>query len=115
VLVVDDDLAIGEVFYKMLSPDHDVRVFTRARDALAAIANGSRFDIILCDMMMPIVTGPDFLRGAAAAVPEQAERVVFLTGGAFTTGAREFLDRVPNGRLDKPIPAASSRVGERAC
>ena len=35
--------------------------------------------------------------------PEQAERMIFLTGGAFTTSAREFLDATPNRRIDKPF------------
>jgi hypothetical protein len=31
------------------------------------------------------------------------ERLVFLTGGAFTPSGREFLERVPNPRLEKPF------------
>ena len=30
------------------------------------------------------------------AFPERARRVVFVTGGAFTPAAREFVDSVPN-------------------
>jgi hypothetical protein len=36
-------------------------------------------------------------------LPELAGQLVFMTGGAFTPGARDFLDRVPNVRLEKPI------------
>jgi hypothetical protein len=39
----------------------------------------------------------------ARELPEQAERMVFMTGGAFTAAAAEFLERVPNPRLDKPL------------
>jgi fluoride ion exporter CrcB/FEX len=35
--------------------------------------------------------------------PEQAERLVFMTGGAFTSRAREFLDQVRNPRIEKPF------------
>jgi hypothetical protein len=35
--------------------------------------------------------------------PDQIERVVFVTGGAFTPRAREFLERIPNARVEKPI------------
>jgi hypothetical protein len=36
--------------------------------------------------------------------------MVFITGGAFTTAAREFLDRVPNERFDKPFDASRLRL-----
>ena len=35
--------------------------------------------------------------------PGVAERVIFLTGGAFTAAARAFLDSVPNQRIEKPF------------
>ena len=37
--------------------------------------------------------------------PQQAERMIFMTGGAFTPSARAFLDRVPNQRIEKPFEA----------
>jgi len=42
--------------------------------------------------------------------PDQAERMVFVTGGAFTTRAREFLERVPNARVEKPLDFQNLRV-----
>jgi hypothetical protein len=39
--------------------------------------------------------------------PEQAQRMIFVTGGAFTAAAREFLDRVPNPRIEKPVEATN--------
>ena len=66
--------------------------------------------MILCDVMMPIVTGMDFFLQLTAIAPQMAERVVFITGGAFTQGARSFLDRVPNRRLDKPFNARELRA-----
>jgi CheY-like chemotaxis protein len=52
---------------------------------------------------MPDITGMEVYERLVRLVPEQAERVVFVTGGAFTASAREFLDRVPNPRVEKPI------------
>jgi FixJ family two-component response regulator len=54
-------------------------------------------------MMMPLMTGMEFHMRLATLVPEQADRVVFMTGGAFTPRAREFLARLPNLRLEKPF------------
>ena len=64
---------------------------------------GERFDVILCDLMMPVMTGMDLAEELARILPEQASRVVFITGGAFTARAREFLERTPHHRLEKPL------------
>jgi PAS domain S-box-containing protein len=103
VLVVDDEQALTGVIEQALSDAHDTVVTTRARGALARIEAGERFDVILCDLMMPDMTGMDLYDALSRGVPDQAERVVFMTGGAFTTRAREFLDRVKNPRVEKPF------------
>ena len=45
----------------------------------------------------------DFYEAITAHYPDLAPRIVFITGGAFTVRAREFLDRVPNRRVEKPF------------
>jgi PAS domain S-box-containing protein len=110
VLLIDDDEMICGLLRRILSKEHDVTVMINAAGALDCIAAGRRFDVILCDMMMPVVTGIDFYERLVQAVPEQAERVVFLTGGAFTVRAREFLDHVPNPRVEKPFSMQNLRA-----
>ena len=56
--------------------------------------------------MMPQMTGMDLHAAMTGRFPEQAKRVVFVTGGAFTARAREFLDQVPNQSLEKPVDGA---------
>ena len=56
--------------------------------------------------MMPEMTGMDLHCALALAAPDQAERMVLVTGGAFTEAARAFLARVPNDRLEKPFIAS---------
>ena len=52
----------------------------------------------------------DLYDAARAAIARAARaRIVFMTGGAFTPRAREFLDRVENQRLDKPVDIARLR------
>jgi CheY-like chemotaxis protein len=60
-------------------------------------------DVILCDLMMPDLTGMDLHAELTATAPEVARRMVFLTGGAFTPAARAFMDQVQNARVDKPF------------
>jgi signal transduction histidine kinase len=109
ILVVDDEETLGRAIQRSLSPDHDVVVLTRARDALSMVEAGERFDVILTDVMMPEVTGMEMYERLRQMAPEQAQRVVFLTGGAFTPAAREFLDTVPNPIVEKPFDPKSLR------
>jgi len=60
--------------------------------------------------MMPQMTGMEFHAELARAAPLMAERIVFLTAGAFTSKAKLFLESVPNLRLEKPIDAKSLRA-----
>ncbi len=103
VLIVDDDRAIGRVLVRTLGPQHEARCFHRAEDALALLTLGERFDLILCDLMMPGMTGMDFHAAVVRLDPAQAARIVFLSGGACTPTATAFLASVPNRRLDKPF------------
>jgi PAS domain S-box-containing protein len=110
VLVIDDDSAMANVVGLVLSEDHEVEVLTSARQALKRLREGERYDAIVCDIMMPEMGGIDFHAELARLVPELAAEVIFMTGGAFTVRAREFLDRVPNARLEKPFDSASLRA-----
>ncbi len=107
VLVVDDEPMIGRALRRMLVALHDVTVVDRAADALARYDAGERWDVILCDLMMPQMTGMDLHAELTRRDPAIAERMIFLTGGAFTAGARQFLDRIPNPHLDKPFDGPS--------
>ena len=108
VLVVEDEIAIGRTLQRLLAP-HLVTVVTRAREALDRIVAGERFDFILCDVMMPELTGMDFYRELRVFDRPSSDRIVFMSGGTFTPGAREFLDTIPNPRVDKPIDASRLR------
>jgi CheY-like chemotaxis protein len=103
VLVVDDEVAIGRMLKRSLAAHHDVVAMTSGKDALLRIAAGEVFDVILSDLMMPEVSGMEMHAQLRALAPDQAERMIFLTGGAFTPAAREFLDAVANPRVEKPL------------
>jgi CheY-like chemotaxis protein len=59
--------------------------------------------VILCDLMMPQITGMELYSEIVRLDPAQALRIVFLTGGAFTPTAREFLVSTMNRRIEKPF------------
>ena len=113
ILVVDDEPAIGLAVRRLLAAEHDVELRTRAEDALDAISRGERFDAILCDLMMPGMKGWELHAALERLAPDQARRMIVLTGGDSTGGAREFIERVPLPRIEKPFDAAilRERVG----
>jgi len=103
VLVIDDELMIIKALERLLVNEHAVTTVTTAGEARARLFSGERYDVILCDLMMPQMTGMDLHAELLHEMPEQASRMVFLTGGAFTPDARAFLDAVPNQRIEKPF------------
>jgi CheY-like chemotaxis protein len=108
ILVIEDEAALGRVLVRLLRP-HQVTTVTRARAGLKQIAGGAAFDVILCDLMMPEMTGMDFFAELGRTHPDLAPRVVFMSGGAFTPDARAFLEKHASRRLDKPIDVARLR------
>jgi signal transduction histidine kinase/DNA-binding response OmpR family regulator len=111
ILVIDDDQNVGTVVRRLLAPEHDVKLLSSADEALATIIAGEHFDVILCDIMMPVVTGMDFFHQLDSQKKEQAERVVFLTGGVFSERARKFIEGIPKGRLlEKPFDSEDLRT-----
>jgi CheY-like chemotaxis protein len=79
-------------------------------EVVVTLGTFTAIDVILCHMMMPVVTGMDFYDQLLQKAREQAERIVFLTSGAFTVRARELLDRVPNARIAKPFEVQNLRA-----
>jgi CheY-like chemotaxis protein len=102
-LVVDDERRLAQTFQMALSPEHDVEIVTRGTEAIEKLDRDPDFDLVLCDLMMPDIPGFDIFEAVVASHPELADRFVFMTGGAFTERAREFLRTVSNPRLEKPF------------
>ncbi|WP_224369124.1 two-component regulator propeller domain-containing protein [Hyalangium versicolor] len=114
VLVVDDDPLVSSALRRTLSREHDVEVVVSSRRALEMLSSSqASYDVILCDLMMPEMTGMELHAQLAKAAPQQAERMVFVTGGAYTPAAQEFLERVPNPRLEKPFEPENLRARVR--
>jgi two-component system NtrC family sensor kinase len=109
VLVVDDDPLVGRSIARLLQGPHDVTYLASPLEALGRIERGERWDAIVCDLMMPELSGMDLDARLARIAPDLLRRVLYLTGGAFTEQARQFL---AEGRpwLEKPADAAVLRA-----
>jgi CheY-like chemotaxis protein len=114
ILVVDDEPVVCSSLVRLLAREGTVVAVTSAREALAHIQSGERFDVVLCDLMMPGMDAPALYGEVHKLAPAQAERMVFMTGGAFTLRGRDFLDSVPNARVDKPFDVGALRALVRA-
>ena len=85
-------------------PSRNVWVLSARRVSLASRWDGGEhFDAIVCDLMMPEMTGMDLHAALSIADSAAARSMVFITGGAFTPRAREFLASIDNPRLEKPF------------
>jgi CheY-like chemotaxis protein len=103
VLVIDDEIPIANTMRDLLGAAHDVTATTSVRDALAAVEGGRDFDVIFCDLMMPGMSGIELYEELKGGRPALASRIVFMTGGAFTKRAAEFLAATENRRVEKPF------------
>lgn len=109
ILVIDDEEMLCGVIKRLLGADHHVTTVTSAKEGLSRLNGGERFDLILCDLMMPEMTGMDLYDELKQSAPDQAEKLMFMSGGAFTDDARAFLARSPNAVIDKPFKSAGLR------
>ena len=103
VLVVDDEVLLLKAYRRMLGKSMDVEVAEDAQVALELLDTDRRFDVILCDLSMPKMTGVEFLAVVEKRWPELARRFVFATGGAVTAAARRFLEHTPLPWIEKPV------------
>jgi PAS domain S-box-containing protein len=102
VLVVDDEPLVASLLKRVLQSKHEVSVATSGAEALVALEAGG-FDAIVCDVMMPQMTGMDLYALLSARDPNLARRVIFMTGGAFVPRVAAFLAAVDNPKLEKPF------------
>jgi CheY-like chemotaxis protein len=114
VLVVDDEPFVAHALQIFLGDEHDVRVVTTAREALALLDRGARYDGILCDVLMPDMNGVELHRALVARYPDQAERMVFITGGVVDRVSCDYLASIPNPCIDKPPDPFALRAMMRA-
>jgi signal transduction histidine kinase/ActR/RegA family two-component response regulator len=121
ILILDDDRPVAAALALELE-DHDVVVAESGREALEILRHDQNFDVILCDLMMPEISGMDVYESLRLLSPTLQGRVVLMTGGAFTARARQFLATVDAMMIEKPfhpgqlhaVVQALEHRGERA-
>ncbi len=109
VLLVDDHVLVLRATGNMLR-ELDVVTVQSAAEALARLAEGSHFDVVVSDVSMPDMSGPELFVRIRDRYPHLAERMLFLSGDGYgaslmcaAVARREGLSRMPR-ILNKPVP-----------
>jgi CheY-like chemotaxis protein len=108
ILIIDDEPLILRALSRALGA-YQVTTAEGGEDALRQIEQNGVYDLILCDLMMPAPDGIDLYFVLKERQPTWADRVVFMTGGTFTSRASEFLESVTNATLHKPFDMTEIR------
>jgi signal transduction histidine kinase/ActR/RegA family two-component response regulator len=103
ILVIDDEPLLGHTLRLAFQDYHEVEVATSGRQGLAMLDRDSHYGMILCDLMMPDMSGIDVYERLAERQPQLLPRFVFITGGAFSDRARMFLQDNSVARIHKPF------------
>jgi PAS domain S-box-containing protein len=113
MFVLDDEAVLTRALQRAIGREHDVVTSNDAVHAVASLTSADfleRFDVVLCDVMMPGLTGIEVYEQVVAKHPAHAKKFIFMSGGAFTPRARDFLSQIPNARLEKPFEIAQLRA-----
>ena len=104
VLVVDDEPAIARALQRMLKQQYDVVICGGALVAFRKLTEDAEaYRAIVCDLMMPGMSGMDLYFMLQREIPGLERRMVFVTGGACSAEEQAFLDGIENACVAKPI------------
>jgi PAS domain S-box-containing protein len=107
LLLVDDEPLLLKAMARLLGDDFRVVPAGSGRDALALLEAGEAFDLVVSDLMMAEVSGMELFDWLYEHRRADAERMIFLTGGAFSPAAEDFVERFPERCMRKPISRAT--------
>jgi len=103
LLVIDEDPLIGTAIQRIAQRDYDAVVLSAGEAAVTLLEGNDHFDLILCDLNMPGMSGMDLFDWVRSHRPELVRKMVFMTGGAFTPRATRFVYEVSNPVVEKPF------------
>jgi signal transduction histidine kinase/ActR/RegA family two-component response regulator len=104
VLVVEDEPSLARALADELGRLHHVTVASGAAPALAQLERAS-FDVILCDLRMPGMSGEALYARLEQIDPAHAQRFIFMTGVGFGADVERFLREAGRPVLEKPFSA----------
>ncbi len=103
ILFIDDEKQLLHSFAEALEDLYDIVGAATGEAALDIIRLDDDFDVVICDVQIPGLDGIELYHEIKRIRPDLATRFVFLTGGAFTDRARNFLQTTTLPVLEKPL------------
>ena len=103
ILAVDDEALLLKAYRRMLGEAHDLVIALGAHEALGVFEKDTTFDVVLCDLQMPEMSGMELYAAVGERHPALANRFIFVTGGAFSGDARRFLEESVPAVIQKPF------------
>jgi len=110
VLVEDDAMVARALGAQLKAAGYRVTAIPDGEAARARLASLADVDLIYCDLMMTGMTGMDVAEALATEAPEIARKIVFMTGGAFSPRAQEFVARHADRTVDKPFDIIAETI-----
>ncbi|AKT39638.1 uncharacterized protein CMC5_037870 [Chondromyces crocatus] len=105
LLIVEDEAPLGRALSDHLGRVHEVTLASSADDALRLLAEGRHYDVVMCDLRMPGMSGEAFYAHIAESDPELARGLIFMTGVGFGEDVERFLATCGRPLLEKPFTA----------
>lgn len=103
ILAIDDEALLLKAYQRMLANHHDIEIKLGGREALRLFGQDRAFDVVLCDLQMPEMSGIELFATVQQQWPELASKFIFITGGAFSPEARRFLENPSVICINKPF------------
>jgi DNA-binding NtrC family response regulator len=108
ILLVEDEESLGRALIRWLR-DYDVVYCASLSEALKRIRSDEPFDVVLSDVMMRGGDAPQLYAAIEAEAPQLLERMLFMTGGATTQEALEFVGCHTSRVIPKPLDLVGLR------
>jgi DNA-binding NtrC family response regulator len=103
LLLVDDEAGLRQNLQALLGRHHEVIALDSAEAARSLLEHDTAFDLVLCDVMMPGMSGVDLHEWLRGHAPALAARFLFMTGGSFTARTSQYLARSGISTFEKPF------------
>jgi len=116
LLLVDDDMAVLSGFRRHLqTEDLSIEFALSGGQALRRILSDKPPDAVVCDMLLPDISGVDVYKRAVAADPTFRQRFAVATAGAAVPEIAAFLAGFSGPVLHKPVEPARLAQAVRSC
>lgn len=103
ILVCDDDPSVRQLLEVALAFDHEVLLAENGQQALDLLAEDAGVDVLVLDVMMPVMDGLTTLRHLRSTPPIASLPVILLTARAQVRDAEEGREAGADHYVTKPF------------